>query len=143
MPFNSTTGVFTPPDGSENAAPGLVIRSAVWNAIFTDIATALTELAQLMAINPRTASSGSFSVTTTDTLILVTANAPVITLPACATKVGRVTILGAATGIFSLHNSVLTPQGGETISGESTVTLSIEHQVATLYPLSAGGYIIA
>ena len=40
MPFSGN--VYTPPPGAENAAPGQVVQSAVWNSIFTDIATALT-----------------------------------------------------------------------------------------------------
>lgn len=42
MPFSGNT--YTPPTGSENAAPGQVVQSAVWNAIFTDMAAALTTL---------------------------------------------------------------------------------------------------
>lgn len=45
MPFNSS-GAYVPISGSETAAPGQTIASATWNAIFTDIATALTTLGQ-------------------------------------------------------------------------------------------------
>ncbi len=40
MPFNGN--VFTPVSGAESAAPGQVLSSTVWNAIFTDLASALT-----------------------------------------------------------------------------------------------------
>ena len=43
MPFSGN--VYTPPTGAENAAPGQVLQSAVWNAIFTDMAAAITQLA--------------------------------------------------------------------------------------------------
>ena len=42
MPFSGNT--YTPPTGSENAAAGQVVQSAVWNAIFVDIAAAITQL---------------------------------------------------------------------------------------------------
>lgn len=42
MPF--LNGVYTPPDGAEDAVPGEVIRSATWNTIFTDLSNALTQV---------------------------------------------------------------------------------------------------
>jgi hypothetical protein len=43
MPFNGNQ--FVPIAGSETAAPGTVLQSATWNAIFTDMAAAFTQLA--------------------------------------------------------------------------------------------------
>lgn len=54
MPFNATTGVYTPAAGAETAAPGDLIQSTVWNAIFTDLSTALTEVGQLLGTAPST-----------------------------------------------------------------------------------------
>lgn len=45
MPFNGS-GVYTPPNGAENAVPGGLIQSSVWNSIFTDISTALTTVGE-------------------------------------------------------------------------------------------------
>jgi hypothetical protein len=42
LPFNGN--VFTPPAGSESAAPGAIVQSAVWNASFTDVASGLTQV---------------------------------------------------------------------------------------------------
>jgi hypothetical protein len=42
MPFSGNT--YTPPAGAESAAPGQVVQSAVWDAIFTDLASALTQV---------------------------------------------------------------------------------------------------
>lgn len=42
MPFNGNT--YTPPAGAESAAPGQVVQSAVWNNIFTDLSSALTQV---------------------------------------------------------------------------------------------------
>lgn len=41
MAFNTSTGTYSAPSGSTSAFSGQVIASATWNAIFTDITTAL------------------------------------------------------------------------------------------------------
>lgn len=41
MPFDAS-GIYTTPSGSQNAAPGEVVQSAVWNNIFTDLSSAVT-----------------------------------------------------------------------------------------------------
>lgn len=43
-------GIYTPPTGAEDAAPGQVIRSATWNTIFIDMAAALTDIGQGVAL---------------------------------------------------------------------------------------------
>jgi|SRR5882724_3948164 len=45
MSFNST-GIYTPAAGALTAAPGGIIKSSVWNAIFTDMTAAFTQVAQ-------------------------------------------------------------------------------------------------
>ena len=45
MPF-SASGVYTPAAGALTAAPGGIIQSSVWNAIFTDMTAAFTNVAQ-------------------------------------------------------------------------------------------------
>ena len=142
MPFNSS-GVYSPPAGAESAAPSQVIRSATWNTIFTDISAALTLLGQQVLAAPRIISTpGSFTVAVSDAVILVKANAPVITLPLSSSKVGPVQIVGAATGIFSSHNAAVTPTGGDTISGLTGVTLAADYEALQLYPLASGGYVV-
>lgn len=49
MPFNAA-GTYTPASGATSATPGQVLQSAVWDAIFTDISSALTTL-MTQAIN--------------------------------------------------------------------------------------------
>lgn len=44
MAFDTSTGLYTPPTGSESAASGLTIASATWNSIHTDYATAFGQL---------------------------------------------------------------------------------------------------
>jgi len=144
MPFNTTTGVYTPPTGAEDATPGAVIRSATWNTIFTDISTALTQLGEASWLQaPRVISSpGNITVAATDNVIMVQANVGTIVLPACATKQGPVRIMGAASGNFGTNNCVVIPNGVETLSGLGSLVLRTNYQVASFYPMSSGGYVI-
>jgi hypothetical protein len=140
MGFNSS-GVYTPPIGAENASPGNVIRSAVWNTIFTDLATSLSQLGTQAWVNTPYNAVGSFTVTAGMAVVLVTASTPTITLPLSVNKQGPVSIVGTASTIFGTAKSVLVGTAGETISGAATYTLSTNYGVTILYPLSAGGYI--
>lgn len=142
MPIASS-GVYTPPTGAEDATPGEVIRSATWNSIFTDLSSALTQLAKGTFVpTPRTASTGSFTVAAADTVVLVTAPAATIVLPLSSTKTGIVKIMGAASTIFGGTNSLIIATSPDTISGHGTITLTTNYQVVVLYPLSSGGYIV-
>lgn len=144
MPFSSD-GSYTPPAAAENAFPGKIIASADWNTIFTDISAAITTLGQQnWTNNPRVVNvPGDIAVAITDLVILVQASAPNITLPPSSTKLYPVRIIGAATGIFTTHNSLIVPDGIETISGQADVTLDRDYQIATFYPLPSGGYVVA
>jgi hypothetical protein len=142
MPFNSS-GVYTPPTGAENALPGQIIRSATWNSIFTDIATALTQLgeASWVATPVVLSSSGSnYTIAPTDAVIVVAASTPTIVLPLASTKKGPVRVLGGASTIFGSANTVLAITGGDSISGLSAITLSTNYQTIALYPVT-GGYL--
>jgi hypothetical protein len=143
MPFDST-GVYTPASGALSAAPGQVIASATWNAIFTDISNALTRLGQNQLIQgPRIVNgAGGITINVVDTTVFIQASVPTISLPAAATKPSPVTIVGNAAGIFSAHNSIIDPNGAETIDGLSTVTLTVDYQTVTLIPLATGGWVI-
>lgn len=145
MPFDPTTGIYTPPLGAENAMPGEVIRSATWNSIFTDIATALTQLAQKQLIQQPTiiSNSSGYLVSTIDTLILVIGNTPGITLPDSTSKTSPVTIVGAATGIFSANNMTLFTQNSQLIDGlaSGSIVLTTDYQSITLVPLASGGWV--
>ena len=147
MPF-APTGIYTPPTGAENAAPGQVIRSATWNSIFTDEAVALTQLGQLTWVqNPRTITTpGSFTVNTTDNAIFVAANPGTIFLLAASLMLGPVKILGAASTIFGGATAVVLPSGTDKISNAGTLTLSSNYQVATFWPIPGtigGGYVVS
>lgn len=141
MPFDST-GTYTPPTGATNATPGSVIRSATWNTIFADMATALTQLGENSYLNgPHTVTSGSFTIATTDSVVLVKGSSPTITLPLSSTKVGPVRVFGDAATVFGSANAVVVTSGGDTINGASTFTLNTNYQAVGFYPLSTGGYI--
>ena len=77
-----------------------------------------------------------------DRVILVEAAAGTIVLPASATKVNPVTIIGGASTIFGSANAVLMPNGSEKIDGLSSATLTGNYQSITLLPLAAGGWLV-
>lgn len=146
MPFDPNTGIYTPPNGATDAFPGQIIASATWNSIFSDIATALTELGQQQTntvLKPRIISVfGAFTVSSTDRIILVDNPAGTIYLPAAANKVNPVTIIGNSSTIFGSANSLILPNGAETISGLLMTTLTANYQAITLLPLPGGGWLM-
>lgn len=146
MPFNNS-GTYTPASGAETAAPGDVIRSATWNNIFTDLSTALTTLGNMLySQNARVISGaavGAVTVTASDSLIEITVSVSVVNLPASSLKLWPVRITGNAAGVFSTKNTVLTPSAGQTLSGQPTLTLTVDYQTVNLIPLSTGGWIVA
>lgn len=95
MAYNSTTGVYSAVASALNAFAGKTIPSADWNAIFLDMQTAFTAVAQGQ-FNSRifTATAVNFNSANTDTTIT-------ITLPTGFTKyvVSRVYIYGASASI--------------------------------------------
>src|SRR5215475_12656162 len=48
MSYNTGTGVYTPAAGATTATAGQTIASATWNAIHSDLSTALTTLGEAM-----------------------------------------------------------------------------------------------
>src|SRR5271163_3084245 len=87
MPFASN-GVYTPASGAESASPGAVIRSAVWNSIFTDLSAALTLLGQQLYGSTAVAAS-TYAPVSTDSLLLVDfSGAVTIRLPSAASRSG-------------------------------------------------------
>lgn len=144
MPF-SGSGVYTPPTGAENAAPGVVIRSTVWNTIFTDISAALTTLGQASpaVAAPTTLSAASaYTVAPTDRVVLVSAAVGTIVLGAATLRTGNVTIMGTSTLFFGTNNVVLLPTGADKISGAGSLVLNRGFQATVLYALPSGGYVV-
>lgn len=126
MPFNAITGVYTGVSGSTNATPGQVIRSATWDNINTDVATALTQLAaqywvggtNAMAVGIISAKANvNFNSASADTAL-------VVTLPVGFTRyrVSGVFISGATASIASATCGVFTAAagGGATVVAAGT-----------------------
>ena len=141
MPF-AANGQFTPVTGATTATPGAVIFSATWNSINADYSLALTQLGQKTFLpTPRTVVSGSFTVNTGDTAILVQGNSPTISLPLSSTKTGVCWIMGATSTVFGSNAAKLITISPDLINGVGTITATTNFQVVVLYPLSSGGYI--
>lgn len=85
----SSTGVYTGPTGSINAAPGGVIRSATWNTINIDYASALTLVGQQLWNGPKTLTS-NYTVLVTDAALIFNATVTAtLTMPSPATVIGH------------------------------------------------------
>lgn len=68
MPFDNA-GVYTNAAGATTAVAGDVIRSATWNAIHTDLATALSQLGAMHAVNNTVTTPGSTPASTVETTL--------------------------------------------------------------------------
>lgn len=124
MPFSSS-GVYTPPAGVDTTAPGQVIRSSLWNTGFSDIATALTQVGELLWGTSQTITSGNCTVAVTDTVIIFNKGAAEpsqVILPAISTRVlsGLRIPLEIYDYAGNAGNITLTPSGSEKIMGVSS-----------------------
>lgn len=88
MPFASG-GIYTAPSGATDATPGAVVRSAVWNTIFTDLSTALTQVGMQLWGGPSTKTENHTVVTTDASLILNGTATITLTLLAAASYSGH------------------------------------------------------
>ena len=146
MPFSSE-GVYTPPNGSENAVPGQIIASATWNAIHTDIAAAITALA---GATLRTILTGTtVNVTVSDFVILMKQAAPApttINLPASATFQNGELLIKDIAGAAFANNLTITPNGVERIDGLATYVIGINYGMVRLRPIPSavgnGWYVV-
>lgn len=86
----ASNGIYTPPAAAENAFTGKTISSTDWNAIFTDIANALTLLGAANTSIPTTVTNDA-SVAVTDSTIInnKTGSTLTLTLPLAASFPGR------------------------------------------------------
>lgn len=118
MPFDPATGIYTPPEGAEDAFPGKIIASATWNAIFTDIAAALTSLGTMGLSEPTIKTTvGPFTVTT-ETYIALNKASPSVTtinLPTVASR--NEAALRVVDWAGNAGDITFVPNGSETIDG--------------------------
>jgi hypothetical protein len=108
--------IYTAPAAATDAYPGKVIASADWNAIFTDLQTALNQLAQ-------------HTVATAVNFNAVGDTAMAITLPTGFTRytLGNIRISGASASLTTAQFGLFTAaSGGGTaiISGGTAITVS-------------------
>lgn len=121
----ANNGTYTPPEGAEDAFPGKVIASAVWNVIFTDLSAALTVLGQVILREPVVkTTAGPFTIST-ETYIALNKGSPSttgVTLPAVATRNGQPLRIVDWAG--NAGDITFTPNGVETIEGLATWVLA-------------------
>lgn len=140
MPF-AATGVYTPASGATTAAAGDVIHSATWNAIFTDITSALTLLGQQL-YGTTSVTTATYVPVATDALLLVNRpNIVGINLPTAASRTGYPLGVKDISGAANTNNITITPNGAETIEALTTLVINVAYGGYILYPVS-GGWIL-
>ncbi len=140
MPFNSA-GLYTPAAGATTAAPGDIIRSAVWNAIFTDLSNALTLLGE--QLYGATAVTGATYVpVAADALLMVNrAGVVAVNLPLASTRNGFPLAIKDISGAASTNNITINRNTTDTIEGLTSIVISADWGGYQLIPVS-GGWII-
>lgn len=137
MPFNSS-GTYTPASGATTAAPGDVIKSATWNAIFTDISSALTSLGQAL-YGTTTVTTTPYVPAATDTFLLMNVSgASVVNLPSAASRAGYPLTIKDISGAASTNNVTINRNGTDTIDGLTSVTLNVDYEGYSLHPIASG-----
>ncbi len=140
MPFNGS-GVYTPTSGATSAAPGDVIRSSTWNAIFTDLSDALTLLGQQL-YGTTTVTATPYAPAATDSLALISvAGAVTVNLPAASSRSGYPLAIKDISGAASTNNITINRDGADTIEGLTSIVIATDWGGYTLHPIT-GGWII-
>lgn len=141
MPFNSL-GVYTPTAGATTAAPGDVIRSAIWNAIFTDLSSALTLLGEQLYGATSVIATPYVPVATDSLLQVDVAGAVVINLPTGASRNGYPLKIKDISGAANANNITINKNGTDTIEGLTAITIDVAYGGFSLIP-TATGWIIS
>jgi hypothetical protein len=140
MPFDAD-GVYTPASGATTAAPGDVIRSATWNAIFEDISDALSLLGEQL-YNTTTVSASPYVPLATDAFLLVNvAGAVAINLPSAASRNGFPLAIKDISGNAHTNTITINRDGTDTIEGATSITITSDWGGWHLYPVT-GGWIL-
>lgn len=109
MPYNSS-GVYTGPTGATNQVPGNVIRSATWDTINTDVATALTQVGQQLFNGPHTVTAGPYTVVAGESALIFNGTGDItVVMQSAATYQGyrlRVKTVAAHNVVSSASNIV-------------------------------------
>lgn len=114
MSFNTSTGVYTAATGATTATAGQTIASATWNSIFTDLATALSQVGQGFKTAPVTYTAASNSLGTGDCSVIINATiSSTVTFQAAASYIGRsITIKSTGTGAVTSATANVVPLAG-------------------------------
>lgn len=140
MPFDSS-GTYTPPTGATTAAPGDVIRSSIWNSVFTDLSNALTLLGtQLYSTTPVT-TTPYVPLSTDATLLVNVGGASVINLPSAASRDGYPVLVKDTSGAAATNNITINRDGTDTIDGLTNIKITSNYGAYWLQPIT-GGWII-
>lgn len=137
MPFNSL-GVYTPASGALTAAPGTVIQSAVWNAIFADITSALTLLGEQLYGTTSVVAATYVPVSTDSFLLVNRAGAVTINLPTAASRSGYPLIIKDISGAADANNITINRNSTDTIEGATVLTINAQYGGYWLYPVTGG-----
>lgn len=137
MPFDAD-GVYTPAAGATTAAAGDIIRSTVWNAIFTDIANALTLLGEQL-YNTTDVTAATYAPVAADAFLLVNrAGAVTINLPAASSRNGLPLAIKDVSGNANTNNITINRNGADTIEGATSIVINTAWGGWHLYPVTGG-----
>jgi hypothetical protein len=137
MPFNSS-GVYTPATGATTAAPGDVIRSATWNAIFQDITDALTLLGEQLYHVTSVTATPYVPVAADAFLAVNVAGAAVVNLPSAASRSGFPLAIKDISGNANTNNITINRNGTDTIEGATSIVINSSWGGWNLYPVTGG-----
>lgn len=139
MPYNFTTGVYTPPDGATDAFPGETIRSATWNSIFSDISTALSQLGPAVFTVPTSVTGASYTVLATDTYLRVNRSGAVaVNLGLASARAGLKLRVKDVSGAASSNNITINRASPDTIDGANTLQILADYGTWELIPRTGG-----
>lgn len=133
--------MYTPASGATTAAPGDIIRSSIWNAIFTDLSDSLTLLGQQL-YGTTTVAAASYVPLAADALLLVNNGGAVsIDLPLASARNGYPLAVKDISGAASTNNITINRNTTDTIEGLTSITINADWGGFYLIPVS-GGWII-
>ena len=139
MPYSGTT--YTPPTGATNATAGVVIRSATWNTIFTDLSTALTQV----ALNTFNLSKASVAVATIGSNITLSGEQ---TIDGVLTSASRILVkdqtTASANGIYVTNASAWTRATdfnttGQVVTGTRVLVTGGTYNINTTWSVTSTG----
>lgn len=137
MPFNAA-GVYSPTAGATSATPGSVIQSAVWNAAFGDISSALTLLGQQLYGSTPVITTPYVPVAADAFLLMNVAGAAVVNLPSAASRNGYPIAIKDISGAAHTNNITINRNGSDTIDGATSLVINVDYEDYMLFPISGG-----